>query len=290
MGSVISAGPPAPADNARVIRLSELLRRPIADRGGESLGRITDVIVWLRGADYPPAIGLVAEVNGRKVFIPIAQAAPFDGAVLNWPARRWTCGTSSGATVQTVADSTPDTAIDSRIVSRIRMLFLVRPDSGSTLGMSLRTPAARTSTAVTDLLRRFGVFLCGPVRLRATRPGRARWHRGMAARRMRAFERSHLTGVVMGVIAWIVLGIIAGAIAEHLISRRESHGVIITCLIGVAGALLGGWLATELFHVHSLQGFFNLSTWITALAGSTALLGAVHLVEGQRGGRRSLRR
>jgi len=97
-------------------------------------------------------------------------------------------------------------------------------------------------------------------------------------------------GVVMGVIAWIVLGVIAGAIAEHLVSRRESHGIIITCLIGIAGALLGGWLATKLFHIHSLQGFFNLSTWITALAGASVLLGAVHLVEGQRGGRRSVRR
>jgi len=93
----------------------------------------------------------------------------------------------------------------------------------------------------------------------------------------------------MGIIAWIVLGIIVGAIAEHLISHRESHGIIITCLIGVAGALLGGWLATTLFHVHALQGFFNISTWITAIAGAVVLLGAVHLVEGQRTGRGSLR-
>jgi uncharacterized membrane protein YeaQ/YmgE (transglycosylase-associated protein family) len=92
----------------------------------------------------------------------------------------------------------------------------------------------------------------------------------------------------MGVIAWIVLGIIAGAIAEHLVGRRESHGLFITCLIGIAGALLGGWLATKLFHIHSVQGFFNLSTWITAIAGSAVLLGAVHLVTGS--GRRSLRR
>jgi uncharacterized membrane protein YeaQ/YmgE (transglycosylase-associated protein family) len=93
----------------------------------------------------------------------------------------------------------------------------------------------------------------------------------------------------MGIIAWIVLGIIVGVIAEHLISGRESHGIIVTCLIGVAGALLGGWLATKLFHIHSLQGFFNISTWITAIAGAVLLLGAVHLVEGQRGGRGSLR-
>jgi uncharacterized membrane protein YeaQ/YmgE (transglycosylase-associated protein family) len=94
----------------------------------------------------------------------------------------------------------------------------------------------------------------------------------------------------MGIIAWIVLGIIAGAVAEHLVSGRESHGVIVTCLIGVAGALAGGWIATKLFHIHSLQGFFNLSTWITALAGSFVLLGALHLVEGRRSGRRSVRR
>ena len=90
----------------------------------------------------------------------------------------------------------------------------------------------------------------------------------------------------MSIIAWIVLGIIVGAIAEHLISGRESHGIIVTCLIGVVGALLGGWLASKLFHIHSLQGFFNLSTWVTAIVGSVVLLGAVHLVEG----RRSIRR
>jgi hypothetical protein len=44
----------------------------------------------------------------------------------------------------------------------------------------------------------------------------------------------------MGIIAWIVLGINVGAIAEHLVSRRESHGVIITCLIGIARDLVGG--------------------------------------------------
>ena len=92
----------------------------------------------------------------------------------------------------------------------------------------------------------------------------------------------------MGIIAWIVLGIIAGVIAEHLISGRESHGIIVTCIIGVVGALVGGWLATKIFHIHSIHGFFNLSTWITAIVGSVILLGAVHLVEG--GSRRSVRR
>jgi Transglycosylase associated protein len=46
----------------------------------------------------------------------------------------------------------------------------------------------------------------------------------------------------------------------------------------VAGALLGGWAATKLFHVVTLHGFFNLSTWLTAIAGAAVLLLAYHLV------------
>jgi len=48
-------------------------------------------------------------------------------------------------------------------------------------------------------------------------------------------------------------------------------------VIGVAGALLGGWLATKLFHVGTLHGFFNLSTWLTAIVGAAILLLAYHL-------------
>ena len=93
----------------------------------------------------------------------------------------------------------------------------------------------------------------------------------------------------MGIIAWIVLGIIIGLIAENLVNGYKSHGVIITCVIGIAGALLGGWIATKLFHIHSIQGFFNLSTWITALVGAVLLLGIIQLAEGQRGGRTRVR-
>jgi uncharacterized membrane protein YeaQ/YmgE (transglycosylase-associated protein family) len=87
----------------------------------------------------------------------------------------------------------------------------------------------------------------------------------------------------MGIIAWIVLGLVAGLIANMLIPGRRQQGLIITCLIGVAGALLGGWVATKLFHIHSLQGFFNLSTWITAIVGAAILLLAYHLITQQSG-------
>jgi uncharacterized membrane protein YeaQ/YmgE (transglycosylase-associated protein family) len=89
----------------------------------------------------------------------------------------------------------------------------------------------------------------------------------------------------MGIIAWIVLGLGAGLLANMLIPGRRSNGLIITCLIGIAGALLGGWVATKLFHVVTLHGFFNLSTWLTAIAGAAVLLLAYHLVTSRSNGR-----
>ena len=94
----------------------------------------------------------------------------------------------------------------------------------------------------------------------------------------------------MGIIAWIVLGLGAGLLANMLIPGRRSQGLILTCVIGVAGALLGGWLATKLFHVVTLHGFFNLSTWLTAIAGSAVLLLAYHLVSSRGSTGRTRRR
>ena len=58
-----------------------------------------------------------------------------------------------------------------------------------------------------------------------------------------------------------------------------------TCVIGIAGALLGGRAATKLLHLHhhALQGFFNLSTQVTAIIGAAVLLLAYHLIT-SRGG------
>ena len=86
----------------------------------------------------------------------------------------------------------------------------------------------------------------------------------------------------MGIIAWIVLGLVAGLLANMLIPGRRSQGLILTCVIGIAGALLGGWAATKLFHLHhALHGFFNLSTWLTAIAGAAVLLLVFHLISGR---------
>jgi hypothetical protein len=76
------AAPAPQAGGVRTLHLSGLLRRPLTDRGGESLGRLADVIVRLRGSELPLVIGGVASVGGREVFVPLEQVGSFDGEVL----------------------------------------------------------------------------------------------------------------------------------------------------------------------------------------------------------------
>lgn len=85
----------------------------------------------------------------------------------------------------------------------------------------------------------------------------------------------------MGWIAFIVLGLLAGAIAKLIMPGDDPGGFIITTLIGIVGALLGGWLGSLIFGVE-LGGFFNITTWILAIVGSLILLGIYRLVVGRK--------
>ena len=82
------AGPDAPAGSQPSLRLSRLLKRPVTDRGGGSLGRLADVIVRLRGSDYPLVTGLVAAVGGREIFVPIDQVSSLDSDPLRLSSAR----------------------------------------------------------------------------------------------------------------------------------------------------------------------------------------------------------
>ena len=76
MSETRSVGPPVDADYDRILPLSRLLGRPLIDRRTESLGRVADVLVRLRGAHYPLVIGVVAKVGGaRLVFVPVEDVA-----------------------------------------------------------------------------------------------------------------------------------------------------------------------------------------------------------------------
>jgi uncharacterized membrane protein YeaQ/YmgE (transglycosylase-associated protein family) len=94
----------------------------------------------------------------------------------------------------------------------------------------------------------------------------------------------------VGIIAWIVLGLVAGIIAKSLLGGREKHGIIVTILLGIAGALLAGWGASQFFHIDTNQGFFNLTTWISAIVGSFVLLLIYHAVTTNNNSRRPIRR
>lgn len=74
----------------------------------------------------------------------------------------------------------------------------------------------------------------------------------------------------MGILLWILFGLIAGAIAKVLMPGEDPGGFIVTILIGVVGALLGGWLGSAIFGV-GISGF-NLPSFLVAIGGAILLL------------------
>lgn len=87
----------------------------------------------------------------------------------------------------------------------------------------------------------------------------------------------------MGFIGWIVVGLIAGSIAKAILPGKQGGGWLITLVLGIVGALLGGFLASAIFHV-DMGGFFDIRTWVIAILGSIIVLLIYGLVT--RGSRR----
>jgi uncharacterized membrane protein YeaQ/YmgE (transglycosylase-associated protein family) len=75
----------------------------------------------------------------------------------------------------------------------------------------------------------------------------------------------------MGIIAWIILGLIAGAIAKAIHPGPDPGGLIVTTLIGVVGAVLGGLIASAL-DIGDLDEFWDLGTWLIAIGGALLVL------------------
>jgi len=76
----------------------------------------------------------------------------------------------------------------------------------------------------------------------------------------------------MGIIGWVVLGLLAGLIAKAFVSGDEGIGLILTTILGIAGALVGGFVATAVGFGDPIDEFFDLSTWLAAVIGAVALL------------------
>jgi uncharacterized membrane protein YeaQ/YmgE (transglycosylase-associated protein family) len=88
----------------------------------------------------------------------------------------------------------------------------------------------------------------------------------------------------MGIIGWIILGLLAGAIAKAILPGKQGGGWIITLVLGVVGALLGGFIGSAVFGV-GIEGFFDISTWLLAIGGAIIVLLIYGLVT--RGSRRA---
>lgn len=86
----------------------------------------------------------------------------------------------------------------------------------------------------------------------------------------------------MGIIAFLILGLIVGAIAKALMPGHDGGGIFMTMLLGVIGALAGGFLAAALFDAHPIDNFFDISTWVVSIIGAVIVLAIYRAVTGSR--------
>ena len=75
----------------------------------------------------------------------------------------------------------------------------------------------------------------------------------------------------MGIIGWIVLGLLAGAIAKAIMPGTQGGGWLATLILGVVGALLGGFIGSAIFGI-GLDTFWSFQTWIVAILGALLVL------------------
>jgi uncharacterized membrane protein YeaQ/YmgE (transglycosylase-associated protein family) len=84
----------------------------------------------------------------------------------------------------------------------------------------------------------------------------------------------------MNIIAWIILGAIAGYLAGFLVKGDEGLGVIGHIVLGIVGALVGGFLASVLFNVDAINGAFDISSIVVATIGAIIVVVVVNAVTG----------
>ncbi|MCT1616920.1 GlsB/YeaQ/YmgE family stress response membrane protein [Kocuria indica] len=85
----------------------------------------------------------------------------------------------------------------------------------------------------------------------------------------------------MGIISWIILGLIAGALAKLILPGKQGGGIIVTIILGIVGAFLGGWLGS-LIGIGSLDAWYDLGTIVTAVVGAIIVLLIYGAVVGRR--------
>lgn len=92
----------------------------------------------------------------------------------------------------------------------------------------------------------------------------------------------------MGVLGWIILGLVAGAIAKAVHRGDEPGGLLGTFVVGLVGAVAGGLIASAV-GIGSVSSFFSLGTWLIAIGGALLLL-MIYDALSRRGGSQGRRR
>ena len=85
----------------------------------------------------------------------------------------------------------------------------------------------------------------------------------------------------MGILSWIIVGLIAGWIAG-LMMKSRGLGVLGNIVIGILGGLIGGWAASALFKVSDPITGINLETILVSILGSILLIAVIRLISGRR--------
>ena len=86
----------------------------------------------------------------------------------------------------------------------------------------------------------------------------------------------------MGIIGWIILGLLAGLIAKAILPGEDPGGIIVTTLLGIVGAIVGGFITKLLGFGDPIDEFFDLSTWLAAVIGALIILAVYNAIRGRR--------
>lgn len=85
---------------------------------------------------------------------------------------------------------------------------------------------------------------------------------------------------LLQLLSWMVFGLVAGGLAKLIMPGKDPGGCLVTILLGIAGALLGGLIATRLLGMGQVEGF-NVRSLLLAVAGAVILLGIYRIIFGR---------
>jgi uncharacterized membrane protein YeaQ/YmgE (transglycosylase-associated protein family) len=90
----------------------------------------------------------------------------------------------------------------------------------------------------------------------------------------------------MSILSYLIVGLVMGTLAKAILPGRVNGGWISTLVVGVVGAVVGGFIGDMIFN-RGLSGFFSLWTWVLALAGSLVVLALYGVIKGRKSSARS---